>query len=173
MLPTAVIHFSFLSLVAETSVWHVQSLQTQKIETAISSYRVVILYCQMCAQTQPCHKVTLIPTRCDCREVLPNRDFVSVPLIKPSVAGHSFLQFASVSFSRETPDAHSRDTTLCISKKQISAQGMVQTTRQHCHPELFLQICRPERWSCWADSKKFISIRQQDLCASWLWQQLL
>lgn len=40
-----------------------------------------------------------------------------MPLIKPSMVGHRFLQFASVFFSYETPDAHSGDTTLSVSQQ--------------------------------------------------------
>jgi len=62
-----------------------------------------------------------------------------MPFIKPSMAGHSFLQFASVPYLPETPDAHSGDTTPCASarnrnqpREQLKPQGSTATLSCSC-----------------------------------------
>lgn len=118
----------------------------------------------MWAQTLCCHKATWIPTQCDWRETLQNRDFSRVPLTKPSMAGHRLLQFASVDYFVWNPRwSFWGYNSPCVSKKMEWTQGAVQITEQHCHPELLLQSCTAARQQVQLP---------KDLCVAWVRQQL-
>lgn len=101
------------------------------------------------------------------REMLPNKDFSRVPLIKPSMPGHRFLHFASVDYFVWNPRRSLWGYNSGVSarkwnehKEQCKSQGNTATPSCSCGAA---QRQGSENCGC---------TRQQDLCLAWFRQEL-
>lgn len=123
----------------------------------------------MWAATQPSHKATGIPTQHDCREVSPNRVFFSMPLIKPSMMGHTDFCNLHLCFFHMNPLM----LTLGIQLPARHQEKEISRGKSSDYKAALPPWAVPVDMQASKVEKKFSCTRQQDLCVVCFRQQLL